>query len=137
MFNIETVPLQIVKSPSRPLPANRQMLGDPMDLMTTIGRVVRGKLSLSQTIEMLALHKTSPQTHTAVTLAKQYNLDIDNTVNILKYYTIWNVNLGGDGDKDKISMPVTDAPEAVKGNKAQISSSSRLLGKKSSKTDES
>ncbi|XP_052808185.1 NADH dehydrogenase [ubiquinone] 1 alpha subcomplex assembly factor 4-like [Mya arenaria] len=84
---------RICSSADRPLPSNRKNFEDPDDAFINVKKIPKGKMSLVQAHTILERHLEDQQKNSAVALAKEYNLDIDNTLNFLRFYSRMNVDV--------------------------------------------
>ena len=68
---------------------------DPLDM----NEPVEGYLTIKQVVQVLDSHRLNPTKLDAITLAKQYKIDPNDTKNLLKYFGNYYVRSGEQKDK--------------------------------------
>ncbi|XP_045197491.2 NADH dehydrogenase [ubiquinone] 1 alpha subcomplex assembly factor 4-like [Mercenaria mercenaria] len=75
-----------IRSVQRPLPQSREHIEDPLLALEEPRKIPKGKISFRQFGTILDKHSGEPKLHQAEVVAKEYELDLQDTINLLKYF---------------------------------------------------
>lgn len=75
-----------IKSKERPLPQSRELIMDPLNALEEPKNIPKGKISFRQLGVILEKSREEPTMHQAEVIAKEYNLDLQDTINLIKYF---------------------------------------------------